>query len=60
MRPDEDAQMAEHIEDIRLALLAVERLKNHDESDNIPHEQVMRNLGLTQADIDAAEDLEIE
>lgn len=60
LSPEEYTRMSELIEDYELLLLAEDRLANHGVADGIPHEQVMQNLGLTQADIDAAEELEIE
>lgn len=58
--PEEYIRMSEIIQDHALLLLAEERLSNNDESKAIPHEQVLRELGLTQADLDAAGELEIE
>lgn len=60
LSPDEYTRMSELIDDYELLLLAEKRLANHNEADAIPHVQVLEHLGLTEADIDAAEELEIE
>lgn len=60
LSPEEYSRMCEIIEDHELLLLAEERLANGNEVNAIPLETVMENLGITQADLDAAEELEIE
>jgi len=60
LSPEEYARMCEIIEDHALLLLAEERLANKHDDHLIPLEAVMKNLSITQADLDAAEELEIE
>lgn len=60
LSPEEYARMCEIIEDHELLMLAEERLANGNEVNAIPLETVMANLQITQADLDAAEELEIE
>ena len=58
--PEDFHPMSEMEEDYHLLLLAQERLANGNIQNAIPLEMVMNNLGITQADLDAAEELEIE
>jgi PHD/YefM family antitoxin component YafN of YafNO toxin-antitoxin module len=60
LSPEQYERMCEIIEDYELLMLAEERLANDNIKNAIPMETVMSNLGITQADIDAAEELEIE
>jgi prevent-host-death family protein len=58
--PEEYIRMSEIMREHALLLLAEERLADNNANNAIPHERVMRELGLTQADLDAAEELDIE
>ena len=60
LSPEEFQRMSEIEEDYHLLLLAQERLANDNIKNAIPLETVMSNLGITQADLDATEELEIE
>ena len=60
LSPDEFGRLAEIEENYKLLLLAQERLANNNVSNARSEADVMRDLGITQADIDAAEDVEIE
>ena len=60
LSPEEFQRMSEIEEDYYLLLLAQERLANNNLKNAIPLETVMSNLGITQAELDAVEELEIE
>lgn len=58
--PDEYIRLSEIAEDYFLLTEAQERLKNNAEKKNLSFEEVMNDYGLTEEDIENAEDLEIE
>lgn len=58
--PDEYIRLSEIAEDYFLLTEAQERLKNNIGKKNLSFEEVMQNYGLTEEDIENAEDLEIE
>lgn len=58
--PDEYIRLSEIAEDYFLLTEAQERLKNNMGKKNLSFEEVMQNYGLTEEDIENAEDLEIE
>lgn len=58
--PDEYIRLSEIAEDYFLLTEAQERLKNNKGKKNVSYEEVMQNYGLTEEDIENAEDLEIE
>ena len=60
MSPDEYIRLSEIAEDYFLLTEAQERLKNNKGKKNLSFEEVMQNYGLTEEDIENAEDLEIE
>jgi len=60
LSPDEFTRMAETVEDYRLLLLAQQRLANNNEANAISEAEVMRSLGITEADLESAGDVEIE
>jgi prevent-host-death family protein len=53
-------KMLDEIEDAELAAMALEREALHGNEPTIPFEQVMKEAGITQADLDAIDDSEIE
>lgn len=57
---NEFRRIYEIVEDYRLLMLAQERLANYDPATAISHESVMLKAGITQADLDAIGDVEIE
>lgn len=59
LSPAEFSRMAEIEENYALLLLAQRRLAGNNLAGALSEEQVMKDLGLTEADIDAAEDVEI-
>ena len=46
--------------DEELLAEAIKRMENADLSKAIPHEEMMKMLGIAQADLDEMEDVEIE
>lgn len=48
------------LEDADLLALAIKKTENADLSKAIPHEEMMRMFGITQADLDQMEVVEIE
>jgi len=58
LSPERYESLLEEIEDLELMLEAEKRLD--DGGTTYSQDEVMQRLGLTQADIDAAEDVEIE
>ncbi|MCL2812582.1 MAG: type II toxin-antitoxin system Phd/YefM family antitoxin [Clostridia bacterium] len=60
LSPDEFTRMTETVEDYRLLLLAQQRLANNNEANAISEAEVMRDLGITEADLEGAGDVEIE
>lgn len=46
--------------DEELLAEAIKRMENADLSKAIPREEVLRRLGITQADLDEMDDVEIE
>lgn len=48
------------LNDEELLAEAIKRMENADLSKAIPHEEMMKMLGITQADLDEMEDVEIE
>jgi antitoxin StbD len=60
LSPEEFGRLAEIEENYRLLMLAQERLGNDNLANARGEAEVMKSLGMTEADIDAAEDVEIE
>lgn len=60
LSPTEFQRMSEVEENYHLLLLAQERLANNNLRHSIPEKDVLADLGITEADIEAAEDVEIE
>ena len=58
LSPEEFSRYEEIEEDYRLMLLAQERLKANEKT--LSEEEALKELGITEEDIDAAEDVEIE
>lgn len=53
-------KLLDEIEDAELLELALEREAKNGNEPGIPFEQVMKEAGITQADLDAIDDSEIE
>lgn len=60
LSPDEFSRLAEIEENYRLLMLAQERLTGSSLEGARNEVDVMRSLGITEEDVDAAEDVEIE
>ena len=56
----EFTRMSEIVEDYALLMLAQERLANDNTQNALGEEEVLRSLGVAQADLDALEDVDIE
>lgn len=59
MSPEEYIAMLDEIEEMRLMLLAENRLQNST-GQLIAHSEVLETLGISQAELDEMEDVEIE
>ena len=57
--PKKYVEMVDEIEDMKLRLLALERMESGDGT-VVSDEAMMSELGITQKDLDAMEDVEIE
>ena len=60
LSPDEYIKMSEIIEEHRLITEAQARLKNNEGKKALTFDEVMSACGISESDIDNAEDLEIE
>lgn len=60
LSPEEFSRLAEIEENYQLLLMAQERLANEKNQKTISEQEVMKALGITEADIDGAEDVEFE
>lgn len=58
--PDEYVRLSEIAEDYYLLLEAQERLKNNSGQKTLSFNDVMQNYGISESDIENAEDLDIE
>lgn len=58
--PDEYVRLSEIAEDYYLLLEAQERLKNNSGQKTLSFDDVMQNYGISESDIENAEDLDIE
>ena len=60
LAPDEYARLAEIEENYALLLEATKRLTANDGKSAIPVDDVMKHFGITDADLEEVEELEIE
>lgn len=60
VEPNQYDEMVELLEDYALLFEAEERMKTAERDGFLTHEQVMKKHAITQADLDAAPDVEIE
>lgn len=60
LSPDEYTRLAEIEENYILLLEATKRLAANENKATIPEAEVMKHFGITDADLEGAEDLEIE
>ncbi|MBQ9596096.1 MAG: hypothetical protein IJR35_09580 [Synergistaceae bacterium] len=60
MKPEDYMRMSDDYEEIKLRAVAEDRLNNLDRSKFIPAEEVYKEFGITQEDLDSWEDVELE
>ena len=60
LSPEEYMRLSEIEENYNLLTLAQERLANGNLNNSVSETEVLASLGISEADIDAAEDVEIE
>ncbi|MDC7291215.1 type II toxin-antitoxin system Phd/YefM family antitoxin [Blautia schinkii] len=60
LSPEEYERLAEIEEDYRLLLLAQERLNNGSMAHTVSFNEAMADLGISETDLDEAEEVEIE
>lgn len=60
MSPDEYIRLMDEVNDAKLLMLAAERMAHYDSSANIPADEVYKNLGITESDLDSIGEVEIE
>lgn len=62
MSPEQYIALLDALEDAKLEALAMERLSHYDpeKTKTIPWEEVLREQGITQEELDAMEDVEFE
>ncbi|MBQ6904181.1 MAG: type II toxin-antitoxin system Phd/YefM family antitoxin [Lachnospiraceae bacterium] len=59
MSPDEYVRMMDELEDARVMMLALDRLKNDDPSKGVSRDAIMSKYGITQEMLDEIEDVEL-
>ena len=60
MSPEEYLGLMEELEDAKLCAMAHQRLEHSAPQDAIPAEEVYRKLGITDADLAGADEVELE
>ena len=60
LSPDEYIRLVDEVNDAKLLSMAIERMEHTDLSKAIPAAEVYAELGISQEDIDAMEDVDIE
>ena len=60
MSPEEYVRISDEYNDAKLLALAIQRMRNFDRSKLIPAEELYRELGFTDEDIEGWEEVEIE
>lgn len=60
LSPEEYVRLMDEINDAHLAEMAAERLEHFDPATLIPAEEVYRELGITEDDLEGYEEVEIE
>lgn len=60
MSPEDYAKMSDEYNDLKLLVLAYERLKNYDPSKLISEEDFYKDLGITEKDLEGYEDVELD
>ncbi len=60
LSPDEYVRLMDEVNDARLLAIAAERFANYDPSKVITEEEMDRRLGITEADLEGYEEVELE
>lgn len=60
LAPDEYIRIMDEVNDARLLAVATERMEHFDPSTVVAAEDLYKELGITQADLDAIGEVEIE
>ena len=60
MSPEEYLKMSDDYNEARLLAVAEDRMKNFDRSRLIPAEEVYKEFGITDEDLEGWEDIELE
>ena len=60
LAPDEYIRIMDEVNDARLLAVATERMEHFDTSTVVAAEDLYKELGITQADLDAIGEVEIE
>ena len=60
MSPEEYINLVDELNDAKLLAEATIRMQNADLSKTISHEEMMKKFGITQAELDEMDDVEIE
>ena len=60
LSPDEYLRLIDEVNDARLLSLATERMANFDPAATVSAEALYKELGISQEDMDAAHEVEIE
>ena len=60
LSPEEYVRLMDEVNDAKLEAIAAERLARYDHKTLVPWDEMMKKFGVTQEDLDAMEDVEIE
>ncbi|HJB58227.1 MAG TPA: type II toxin-antitoxin system Phd/YefM family antitoxin [Candidatus Faecalibacterium faecipullorum] len=60
LSPEEYVRLMDEVNDAKLEAIAAERLARYDPKTLVSQEEMMRELGLTEKDLEGWEDVEIE
>ena len=60
LSPEEYVRLIDEINDAKLLALATERMANYDPDTLIPAEEVYRELGINEKDLEDCDEVEIE
>lgn len=60
LSPDEYVRLMDELNDARLLAIANERMQSFSSDSLVSEEEVLRHLGISQAELDAADEVELE
>ncbi|MBR1622948.1 MAG: type II toxin-antitoxin system Phd/YefM family antitoxin [Pseudobutyrivibrio sp.] len=60
MSPEEYTELMDELCDLRLMILAEQRLANHNPKNDVSFDEILAEEGITKEEIEAMEDVEIE